>query len=510
MYLIRKMTFSNIRRGSFRAFSLSISAHKNNNKIQLKNLGSILLKGKVGQQDSESKANKHVEVVPQPKNAQTYLQDFVDVHSEDLENSSFIIGYMSKDDIKLQECLDSGRQFGGSGSGLVLRRSTAIESLPEEIDVLKTPWEEIERVYGVLKELDNDQRIHFKYKKRLSIDTKSLLAVRNKKLTDMCKFARRDQKRQLLPVELAFESIFQYNVVGFDRSFGGVPLQTGKHAFTDSKKGPQFPIEFLEDSRPFDTKIPIHKKEVNFMEDDALEETLMPHDLKPNSPEEILRMEGKPIMVDNIDDYNTLPHLLKELEAKIEDEILKLQRLLSSEITRSTMSLFQTLKELKRNEFVLVSRSPLATKYTGPTFKYALKFFDLAPFYGTLLLTRKHWKSLVKHLYKVIMLNISEQVDSLTRIKYKLPADRRAFLERTYSQVQHVIHKQLMPIFMQQRLDIPAHVNAVTYKQMEHTSFLRLYWLKKPNRGGAKKPSSLERRKALYLEIDRAPQPVER
>ncbi|GEQ69062.1 hypothetical protein JCM33374_g2733 [Metschnikowia sp. JCM 33374] len=488
-----------------RNFASSTVTHKNKNKIQLKNLGSILSKGKVGQKDPEKKADKEVQVFPQATDHHTYIEDFVDSHAKELEESSFKIGYMSKDDIKFQEFLDSGRQFGGSGSGSVLRRVTEIDSLPEEIDILKTPWEEIERVYRVLKELDNDQGIHFKYKKRLAIDSKSLIAVRNKKLTDMCKFARRDQKRQMSALDSAFESIFQYNVIGFDRSFGGVPLQTGKHAFTDKKQGAQFPVELLEDARPFQTKVPIYKKEVNFMEDDALEETLMPHDVKPNSPEDLLSMEGKPIMVPSIDDYNTLEHLSEDLKSKIEDEILNLQRMLSSEMTRSTMSLFSGLhRELKRNDYILVSKTPLATKYTGPTFKYALKYFDLIPFYGSLLTTIKHRQSLTRHLYKVVMLNLNEQIDSLTRIKYKSPLDRETFLENTQAQVQSLVKNTLFPMILQERLSIPQHVNAVTHKQVSTSSFSRIYWLRKPKRFGGRIRGSSERRQAQYLEVAQA------
>ncbi|OBA22810.1 hypothetical protein METBIDRAFT_34483 [Metschnikowia bicuspidata var. bicuspidata NRRL YB-4993] len=492
-------------RVSTRSFSLSRFHTKNKNKVQLKNLGSFLLKGKVGEENTGKNSVNEVEVFPQLSDTQTSLEDFVDQHAKEIEESSFQIGYMGKDDIKFQEYLDSGRQFGGSGSGLVFRRIAAINSLPEEIDVIKTPWDEIERVYGVLKELDNDPGVHFKYKKRLAINTKSLLAVRNKKLTDMCKFARRDQKRQMLPLDLAFEGIFQYNVVGFDRSLAGVPLQTGKHAFLDKKQGPQFPVELLEDSRPFETKIPIHKKEVNFMEDDALEETLMPHDVKPNSPEDLLLMEGKPIMIRDIDDYNTLEHLLESLKAKIEEQVFSLQKALSSEITRSTMSLFLSFSgELKRNEYLLVSKSPYSTKYTGPTFKYALKFFDLIPFYGTLFTTVKHRTSLKRHLHKMIMLNLIEQIDSLTRIKYKLPADRRAFLDKTQALVKLLINDTLVPMIFKDRVKVPQHVHAVTHKQMKDSSFARIYWLRRPARLDPRNRKPLERTQSQYIEVAQA------
>lgn len=488
-----------------RNFSLSRNVSKNNNKIQLMALGNILLKGKVGQKDTENKPDKEVPVSHKPANYQNFIEDFVDAHAQELEESSSKIGYMSKNDIKLQELLDSGRQFGGSGSGLVLRRVALINSLPEEIDIIDTPWEEIDRIYGILKELDNDQGIHFKYKKRLAIDTKSLLAVRNKKLTDMCKFARRDQKRQMLALDLAFEGIFKYNVVGFDRSLAGVPLQTGKHAFTDKKKGEQFPVELLEDARPFDTKIPIYKKEVNFMEDDALEETLMPHDVKPNSPEELLLMEGKPIMIQNIDDYNSLDHMLQEaLKEKVENEIFNLQRMLSSELSRKTMSYFLSLKELKKNEFLLVSKSPLASKYTGPTFKYQLKYFDLIPFYGTMLTTIKHRTNLTRHLYKVVMLNLNEQIDTLTRIKYKLLTDRKAFLDRTHAQVHLLIKDKLLPMILQDRIAVPQDVIAATHKYVSNSSFLRIYWLRKPKRISLKNRGPLERRQAQYIKVARA------
>lgn len=463
-----------------RCFSTS-SKRTEKNRIQLKQLGNILLKGKVGKQGDSNPAASSGKTKALQKKQSRSLDEFVKLYSKELEESSLILGFMSKHDIKIQTSLDEGRQFGSHPSSVALRRHETIARLPDEIDLMKTPWEEIEKIYRALKDLDNDQGVHYKYKKRLSIDTKSLLSIRNKRMTDLCKFARRDQKTQLLALEQALESTYHFNVAGFDRSFAGAPLNGSKNGFKSEKsKTLEIPVELIGDLSPTSTKVRIHKKEVNFMEDDALEETLMPHDIKPNTPEDFLLLEGRPIMIENIEDYRTLDHELESLKTQIEEEIVKMQRMLSSEITRSTIPLFLGLnREIKTNLYLLVSKIPFATKYTGPTFKYALNYFDLIPYYGSLLTTTRHYRHLYRHLFKVVLINLSEQMDSLIRIKYKLSEDRSTFMKKTYNQIHQTVETKLMQLVLKKRLHVPTHYTVFLHKKLTSGSFLRIYWLKR-------------------------------
>lgn len=470
-----------------------LAARRFKSQGKFKSLGAILQQGKVGQAPA-----KELQAVPGKQN---YMEDFVDFHGKELEDSSLVLGYMSKNDIEIQHAFDQGRQFGSTALGLVMKRTVAAESLPDEIDLVETPWAEIERVYKTLAELDNDSGVHHKYKKRLLIDTTSLIAVRRRKLNDMCRMARRDERPppQLFDHSLgqALDSVYLYNVVGFDCSLSGAPLMGAKSLFKN--KSTPFPKELLADCRPFETKVPIHKKEVNFMEDDALEETIMPQDALPNSTEEILRMEGRPIMVDSVDGYNGPEHLSAALRSQLEERITRFQRLLAAEISQSTISLFLRVgRELKRSEYVLVAKVPFASKYTGPTFKFVLKHFDLVPFYGSLLTSIKHRRALTRHLTKVVLINIREQVDSLTRIKYKLPDDRKAFLAKTLRETKALVRSVLVPMAEHEK-SLPMLYDAIVHKPTPG-SFLRLYWLRKPHRGRRDYTKGV-RRQARRLDI---------
>lgn len=493
-----------------RTFALSHSLRKEHNKIQLKKLGSILLQGKVGKGNNDHSIQKAAPASTKATQAHAILDDYADAHSAELEESTFNLGLMSKEDIRLQELFDDGRQFGCSGSGLVLRRNAALKALPDKVDLVDTPWEEIERVYSTVRDLDDDPSMHHKFKKRLNINTGSLVAARHSRMVEMCRSGRREQKLQNQPLELAFDNLFSFNVIGFDRSFFGMPLQTGRHAFkkpsteltqAQRKQEPSTILrEMLVDAQPFDTAIPVHKKDVNFMEDDALEETLMPYDVRPKSPELLFRLEGKPYIVSGIDNHNNLDHELTELKAKIKEEIFHLQRMLSSEISRCTISLFLGLgKELKRNQFLLVSQYPFSSKFTGPTFKYEFKYFDLFPLNAWLLRTRKHHRNLYKHLFKVVLLNLSEQLDTLTRLKYKLPTDRQEFLTKTSKQIDRLVRTRLKPLVVKERAKLRAGTNAVVHKQVLNSNFLRFHWVRKV------KPSARgSRRRPILLRVAHA------
>lgn len=213
--------------------------NNNGNKDQLRKLGSILQKGKVGDQaDNETRKGTALKIdsrpeVPPSEADELPLDLAVKENIDELEDSYETIAFMTKDDVLIQENLDDGGQFGSFPSQHFLDRKALLRSLPDEVDLLDTPWEEIERIYSTLNRLDEDKAVHAKYMKRFGIEENDLLTKLRlgKNLDDMCKAGRRGEKYDVPKgLERVFKRLYPYNVVGFDRSLLGVPLRNGKHS----------------------------------------------------------------------------------------------------------------------------------------------------------------------------------------------------------------------------------------------------------------------------------------
>ncbi|PVH20493.1 hypothetical protein CXQ85_002284 [Candidozyma haemuli] len=488
------------------------------NKDQLRKLGSVLSKGKVGEStDKETRKGTALNIstknLPPPSTIDESALDLaVKENIDELEDSYETVAFMTKDDVQIQENLDSGGQFGSFPSKHFLDRKALIRSLPDEVDMLDTPWEEIERIYSTLNRLDEDKAVHAKYMKRFGIDEKDLMTKLRlgRNLDDMCKAGRRGEKYDVPKgLERVFKRLYPYNVVGFDRSILGVPLRTGKHSLKsddDENARKQIPEELVRDVRPFDTKVPVHKIDVNFFEEDQLKESISPYDSKPLPPEDLLRNIGKPLIFDDIDNYKKIEHPSVELLDRIEREALTLKDSLYLEIARKmipsgTDVVNLNAPKLRTNEYVVASKDHHATTLSGPTLSYRYKYFDLVPVYGMLLTNRKHCNNLYKHLFKVILINLEEHIDVLTRIKYKSPEESQAFLGKLYAKIHRVVSDKLMPMAVDSRLRISLDYQAVIHKHIASFNFSRLYWLKAPQKppfGGRDYNRSVRRRAQKY------------
>lgn len=496
-----------------RAFASSSIAYKNK-KNDLKRLGSFLQKGEV---DSSSDLRSTTDLDlsnTQPKTeAELALDLAVKENIDDLEDSFETVAFMTKDDIAIQENLDQGHQFGKFPSEHFLDRKALIRSLPDEIDLLETPWEEIDRVYALLRRLDEDRSVHLKYVQKFGIDPNDLITRlrMGNNLDDMCRAGRRGERYEMPKgLERVFKKLYEYNVVGFDRSIIGVPMRGGRHGARGKNDAPgSFPVEMISDMRPFDTKVPVHKVDVNFLDDDQLKESISPYDLKPLPPEDLLRDFGKPMFVDTIDNYRKVEHPSLEFLSKVEKETLSLKDLLYLEIARKMipssagMVNFNNPK-LRTSEYVIASKDHDATTTSGPTAAIRFKNFDLIPIYGVALSTIKHYNSLYKHLFKVILINLEENIDVLTRIKYSLAEESRAFMRKLYGKIHRIVSTKLMPMAVEHRLKVPQRYHAVLHKQVLSLNFSRICWMRKPFNGlrqERRNRSSNVRRKAHGLNV---------
>lgn len=504
--------------GLTRHFSRSALALKNDNKNELKKLGSFLHKGKVGKGNGGNLENPRtsadLDLDPAPEQGRELALDLVVKENiDELEDNFETVAYMTKDDVAIQENFDQGNQFGSFPSEHFLDRSALIRSLPDEIDIFETPWEEIDRVYLLLRKLDEDRSLHQKYIQKFGIDPNDLITKlrMGSNLNDMCKAGRRGDRYEMPKgLERLFKRLYQYNVVGFDRSILGVPIRGGRHGDKGNKNGSgSFPVEMISDMRPFDTKVPVHKVDVNFFSDDQLKESILPYDSKPLPPEDLLRDVGKPLFFDTIDNYRKVEHPSLEFLTRVEKETLSLKDLLYLEIARKMIptgveAINSNMSKMKTNEYVIASKDHDATPTSGPTKSYRFKNFDLIPIYGIVLGTVRHYNNLYKHLFKVILINLDEHIDVLTRIKYSLAEQSQAFMGKLYDKIHRIISTKLMPMAVGHRLKVPRKYHAVLHKHILSLNFLRICWIKKPKTGlrlGRKDFSRNVRRETLRLNV---------
>lgn len=496
-----------------RTFTTSAPIYKDKSKNDLKRLGSFLQKGEV-ESSKDARATTDLDLGSNPvKNAELALDLAVKENIDELEDSFETVAFMTKDDIAIQENFDQGHQFGKFPSDHFLDRKALIRSLPDEIDMLNTPWEEVDRVYLLLRRLDEDRSVHLKYVQKFGIDPNDLITRlrMGSNLDDMCRAGRRGERYEMPKgLERVFRKLYQYNVVGFDRSIVGVPVRSGRHGSKGNNNVPgSFPAEMISDMRPFDTKVPVHKVDVNFLDDDQLKESILPYDLKPLPPEDLLRDVGKPIFIDTIDNYRKVEHPSLEFISKVEKETLSLKDLLYLEIARKMIPtgvdvINFNAPKLRTNEYVIASKDHDATPTSGPTTSYRFKNFDLIPIYGVALGTIKHYNNLYKHLFKIILINLEEHIDVLTRIKHSLADESLAFMRKLYGKVHRIVSSKLMPMAVEHRLRVPQRYHAVLHKQILSLNFLRICWMRKPFSGlrlERKNHSKNVRRKAHGLNV---------
>lgn len=500
-----------------RTFVCSAPSRKGHNKNDLKKLGGLLHEGKVGDESAPS-ARKSTELDLDPKSpptppAQLALDAAVNKNIDELEDTFETVAFMTKDDVAIQENFDQGNQFGSFASDHFLDRKALIRSLPDELDILNTPWEEIDRIYKLLKTLDEDRSVHLRYVRKFGIDPNDLITRlrMGNNLEDMCKAGRRGERYEMPKgLERVFRRLYQYNVVGFDRSIVGVPMRSSRHGkWADLDAPGSFPVEMISDMRPFDTKVPVHKVDVNFLDDDQLKESILPYDPKPLPPEDLLRDVGKPIFIDNIDNYRKVGHHLAAFLDKIEKETLSLKDLLYLEVARKMIPtgvdvLNVNAPKMRTSEYVIASKDHDATTNSGPTTSYRFKNFDLIPIDGMVLATTKHHNHLYQHLFKVILINLDDHIDVLTRIKYTLADEAQAFMRKLYGKIHRMISMKLIPMALEHRLKVPPKYHAVLHKHMVSLNFLRLCWIRKPFVGlrlERKNFSKNVRRKAQGLNV---------
>jgi len=479
-----------LRGGGSRFFTSSCCCLKDEKSKQLlKELGMNLQKGQL--KNDESTPVDRDDDSPSPKPG--------DNHKNAMNQYFDTISHMTSDDLIIQTNLDQGRQLFSFPLEHFIDRKTTLRNLPNEIDLFDPKQlEEIDSIYSKLAALDNDKSVHLKYFKRYlsKYDNPVTLLIQqfngiNKKF----KLLRRKEMDNLSLAPGAYlyhENLFKlpYNVIGFDRSISGLPLRKSQEQVKC------WPQEFVEDLQMFRTKIPIQKRDLDFIEHDESTTNINPMKINQKSLSRSSKTDQinnflsniynkidvpeKTIMIDSIDDYQSV-NLNQNLIIRIESEILLIKKSLQLEIeqvmkntSNSRSILMFGNQTLKHNQFKLCETNTSNTNNIL-VINYNLKQFNLIPNYALLMRNRRHLNFLKMHLMKIFLINLEDQIDTLFRIKYYRNKDMDKFMKRLVNSIRNVIKFKLLKLF--KPLAIPTAYDALIYSPYKNSGFKRIYWL---------------------------------
>lgn len=478
-------------------------------KQLLKGLGMSLQKGNLSHQEeseedySKTKGDDLLSEEGSQKLSSQALTEKKN-HLNKLMDAYDSISHMSVDDLAIQKNLDEGKQFSFP-SEHYLDRKKIIRNLPDEIDIFNTPMKIIKKTYADLSKLDQDKSVHLKYYKRYLKkydDPINHLIQEFNGITAKFKLLRRREIDNLSLAPGAFlynENLLNnpYNVIGFDRSISGLPLRNGKNKLTDAT----YPKEFIEDLQMFRKKLPVHKRDLDFIEYEENSVNVNPSRIKNNrtskekemdkvldSLYEQLDFPKSTILVDAVDNYKTL-NLNPDALIRVENEILYFKKSLQQEIesymkANGNKLLMFRFQDLKTNQFRLCeAKLPSNINSSLVIVNYSLKEFNMIPYFASLMSTRHHKTLLKRHLFKTFMFNLEDQVDTLFRIKYYEERLMNKFMKKLTRNIEQTIRFKLIRLFQPIIKDSEFRLyDAFLFKPNTKNAFKRIYWLNNSTR----------------------------
>lgn len=390
-----------------------------------------------------------------------------------IQNSYDTVAFMTPEDLKIQLNMDQGRQFQAFPSEHYLDRKKLLRNLPDEIDVANTSLLEIKRIYDDLKKLDDDKAVHLKYYKRYlnnSSDPITLILQEFNGISKKFKLLRRGEIDHLNLGSNAYlykENLFglQYNILGFDRSLSGFPLVHHNQKSTEQS----FPLEFIQDLQESKDFIKLHKKDLNFIEDIgrslAIDPSSLDKDFSDTSSQvkyvyDELDIPKSFIVVQSLGDYKVLKFkYLNKFNSILQTEINTLKSTLQKEIelvitlnnTAQNLLLFNQ-QFFKTNQFKLCaltvdpnieSHSPTKSKLF--IVRYNTKDFNLIPYHILVDKSVRAKKQLFNHFFKLFRINLSDQIETLMRIKYM--NNGQLFINSLNTKLTKIINYKLIKLF---------------------------------------------------------------
>ncbi|KAK6462624.1 hypothetical protein DFJ63DRAFT_169278 [Scheffersomyces coipomensis] len=453
-----------------------------------------------------------------------------------LQDAYDTTSHMTTDDIIIQINFDQGRQLFAFNSDHYLNRKQIIRNLPNEIDLFnKDDLAKIDDIYQQLQQLDHDKTTQMKYFKRYLKKYDDPIINLIQEFNGISKKFKLLRRKEIDNLSLSMgsylynENLFNlpYNVVGFDRSISGLPLRSGgKHELTEKL----YPQEFIEDLQMFREKIPIHKRDLDFVELDDQESinidprhTSMNHSRSMMVEQEIntenlstqtkleqidefldkfinntkTQPQAKPqnsILVSNIEHYDSLD-LRNDLKKKIESEVLLLKRTLQIEIEnylklnlKNFTKLYlnnDQINSIRPNQYKLYDFSSVKppNNSTIVIINYNFKDFSMLPPYSVVLNSRKQLNQLRNHLYKLFLINLDDQIDTLFRIKYLEEKDMKKFMEKTLKTIGNIISIRLLKLLKPyHEEDVDALLYSPYLSDEDSLNYKRIYWVNNQTR----------------------------
>lgn len=422
--------------------------------------------------------------------------------SPEIQEAYDTVAYMTVDDLAIQRNLDQGKQFSFP-SEHYLDRKKIIRNLPDEIDLFNSSSINLDMIYNDLQKLDQDKSVQLKYFKkylRNYDDPINNLIQEFNGINSKFKSLRRNEITSLSLSPSAFyqkENMFNlpYNVIGFDRSISGLPLTSGKNKLSEAC----YPKEFIEDLQMYRKKIPVYKRDLNFLEFEKDSVNIDPkylnkrpinndYDANFNKFLDIIYENEVPeftIHYENVKQYNLLPPLSEDLYEIFENEIFNLRSQLQTELKEhitkngSKIMLFAN-QEIKTNQYKLceiLKPNQLDTS-SLLVINYNLKQFNVFPNYSLMLNSKRQVKNLSNHLFKLFLLNLEDQIETIIRIKYHTADDMNKFMDELKATIKTTIKDKIIKSCLESVRQIlpPYHLDALIHTISPNSPFKRIYW----------------------------------
>lgn len=468
-YRLKKILAPRLRL-AFQNFTTTTTLSKDEKSKQLlKTLGMNLQKGKIQKEDTPV-----VNVSNANNDQKNIMNQYYDT-----------ISHMTSEDLHIQLNLDEGRQLFLYPSDHFLNRKQILRSLPNEIDIFDKNID-LDDIYYKLSQLDKDETVHMKYFKRYLVNYYDPIVLLLQKFNGIDKKFKLLRRKEIDNLSLSVgsylyhENLFNlpYNVVGFDRSITGLPLTKNQSKL--------YPQEFIEDLQMFRKKIPVHKRDLDFIEFDEMSKNIDPSNLNKNSLKSFINelnllVPENSILIDSVDNYQTID-LNQNIVFKLEQEILNFKKSLQTEIeylmqkngVMKSILLFSS-SDLKFNNWKLYE------KFTNNhdnlfIINYRIKHFNPIPNYA-LILRLVHQKPLLKkYLLKLFIINLQDQIELLIKLKYYRQRDSEKFMKKTINSINNIIKFKLVNLF--KPILIPGNYDALIYCPYKNSPFKRIYWLR--------------------------------
>lgn len=465
----------------------TLSKAKDANKQALRNLGLALQKDITkDHEQSQIEEQNHQDFKKTYKKLQSYYDS---------------ISHMPTEDLLIQQNFDEGKQFKSFPSEHYLDRKDLIRNLPDEIDIFKTPLSKIEKIYKDLGKLDEDRSVQLKYYKRYLrnySDPIVRIIQEFNGINDKFKLLRRNEIDKLYlstNSSLFKDNLFglPYNVIGFDRSISGFPLRLGRDKPTDIS----YPPEFIQDLQQCSPNIKIHKKDLDFIEYNKDSISIDPNDLlSPNNLKyskvmnliyNELDVPKKFLLVDDVNDYKVLKFkFLNKYNSIVETEIntlksslqKEIELILSSNNEANNLLLFNH-QFFKTNSFKLCDFLKDDDKNTKRNanmliISYNVKEFNLIPYNYLLDKSRRSKRHFYNHLFKLFLINLQDQIETLNRIKYS--KRKEVFRKNLNTKISNIIKYKLFDLLDRvNHLKVLNAADAICFKPFTTRNYKRLY-----------------------------------